>query len=297
MVDNCKSGATTRWRKQGGSGCHNLRSGVSFDLSAKHASGRMQPIDSSPDNLGPGLRKEFRVPSSRPLVIALSVDARLAPAACIIKLPACRNVDEAYLRGPRAHTRRNRERDERAQTPSRFTDTQLRAEFPLATRPLYSTLLASTCLFVAVHAARQTRRRTPTRVQVCSHTHVRSYFVFQPFSLCTHARMCYTDERVRTSLTRLTPTSRTTGVSSTLSGFSTLELQPNSPLTLIYLNYILRASAGERVCGCPPIYEHQRAKDRANHPARMIRTRATEFLVWTLCVRLMAARARARTRV
>lgn len=69
-----------------------------FDLSPKHAGGCSRSIAQS-DNLGPGLRKEFRVPSSRPLVIALSVDARLAPAACIIKLPACRNANEAYLRG------------------------------------------------------------------------------------------------------------------------------------------------------------------------------------------------------
>lgn len=99
-----------------------------------------------------------------PLVIALSVDARLAPAACIIKLPACRNADEAYLRAHTHTHEKERERETRVYTPSRFTDTrtQSRAEFPLATRPLYSTLLASTCLFVAVHAARQTRRRTPT---------------------------------------------------------------------------------------------------------------------------------------
>lgn len=40
------------------------------------------------------------------LVIALSVDARLAPAACIIKLPACRNADEAYSHEAQSpHTR------------------------------------------------------------------------------------------------------------------------------------------------------------------------------------------------
>lgn len=48
-------------------------------------------------------------PSSPPypfLVIALSVDARLAPAACIIKLPACRNADEAYSHEAQSpHTR------------------------------------------------------------------------------------------------------------------------------------------------------------------------------------------------
>lgn len=107
---------------------HNLRSRVSFDLSAKHATGRMQPIDSPPDNLGPGLRKEFRVPSSRPLVIALSVDARLAPAACIIKLPACRNADEAYLREPRAYTKKH--------TRVHITCTQLR--FHIDTRTHFS---------------------------------------------------------------------------------------------------------------------------------------------------------------
>lgn len=41
--------------------------------------------------------KSFVSPSSRPLVIALSVNARLAPAACIIKLPACRNADRSLL--------------------------------------------------------------------------------------------------------------------------------------------------------------------------------------------------------
>lgn len=41
--------------------------------------------------------KSFVSPSSRPLVIVLSVNARLAPAACIIKLPACRNADRSLL--------------------------------------------------------------------------------------------------------------------------------------------------------------------------------------------------------
>lgn len=45
-------------------------------------------------------------PSYPFLVIALSVDARLAPAACIIKLPACRNADEAHSHEAQSpHTR------------------------------------------------------------------------------------------------------------------------------------------------------------------------------------------------
>lgn len=92
--------------------------------------------------------KSFVSPSSRPLVIALSVNARLAPAACIIKLPACRNADRSLLARTSYTTHATSTRTQRLHT-----------RFPLALFiPLPSTLPP-----VSSSPSAQTRRRTNTR--------------------------------------------------------------------------------------------------------------------------------------
>ena len=137
--------------------------------------------------------KSFVSPSSRPLVIALSVNARLAPAACIIKLPACRNADRSLL-----------------------------------ARTSYTT-----------HATSTRTQRLHTRFREGAPTHDR--------------------------------------VSSTLSA-PTLHPSTQFPLTLIYLNYILRASAGGRVCAPVPT----RAATRHDSCVRAADSYACEGAsVWT----------------
>lgn len=143
----------------------------------------MQPIDSPPDNLGPGsVRKEFRVPFFSPLVIALSVNARLAPAACIIKLPACRNADRSLL-ARTSYTTHVHRPTHASLSPSLFHSPP----------PFHLSL----------------RRRSRKREGAPTHDRVSSTL---------------------SAPTRHPPAST------------------QFPLTLIYLNYILRASAGERVC-------------------------------------------------
>lgn len=95
--------------------------------------------------------KSFVSPSSRPLVIALSVNARLAPAACIIKLPACRNADRSLLARTSYTTHAS----------STYTDLRSFAHtrFPLALFiPLSGPLPP-----VSSSPFAQTRRRTNTR--------------------------------------------------------------------------------------------------------------------------------------
>ena len=114
-----------------------------------------------------------------PLVIALSVDARLAPAACIIKLPACRNADEAYLRA-RARTReRERKIDARVHA-SRIHVHEQSFLSPLA-------LFIPPCSLPPVSSSPGKREG--------AHQHLRAsaYNVFQPFSL---SLSLYTRSRV-----------------------------------------------------------------------------------------------------
>lgn len=159
--------------------------------------------------------KSFVSPSSRPLVIALSVNARLAPAACIIKLPACRNADRSLL-----------------------------------ARTSYTT-----------HA-------TSTRAHACTHASLSPslFHSSPPFHLSLRRR-----PRKREGA----PTHDR--VSSTLSA-STLHPSTQFPLTLIYLNYILRASAGGRVCAPVPT----RAATRHDSCVRAADSYACEGAsVWT----------------
>lgn len=136
--------------------------------------------------------KSFVSPSSRPLVIALSVNARLAPAACIIKLPACRNADRSLL----------------ARTSCTTHHTRARAH------------LASPSLF-------HLPPPPPRRPRANENPHQQDTSAFRP-------------------------------------PFQPPPFHPPAstqfPLTLIYLNYILRASGGGQVCASCPYAAHVRAR-------------------------------------